>query len=111
MRKTILTPLLLLFVIGLSACTGLATPVTIVVTATPEATSAANPPTQPAGPTTAATSSGAIGPSAPAGCTVVSPQPTAGPTEQSLFPPVQPTDWVRGPETASVTIMDYSDFQ
>jgi hypothetical protein len=44
-------------------------------------------------------------------CTVISPQPTLGPTEQSLFPPVRESDWVSGPDTAGVTIIEYSDFQ
>ncbi len=44
-------------------------------------------------------------------CTVVSQQPTPGPTVQSLFPPVGEQDWVRGAENAFVTIMEYSDFQ
>jgi hypothetical protein len=48
---------------------------------------------------------------AEANCTVVSQQPTPGPTEQSLFPPVSKTDWVRGPEDAKVTIIEYGDFQ
>jgi protein-disulfide isomerase len=56
---------------------------------------------------TAATS----GPVAAAACTVVSPQPTPGPTEQSLFPPVSADDWILGPDTAAVTIIEYSDFQ
>lgn len=46
-----------------------------------------------------------------AGCTVVSLLPTPGPTEQSLFPDVSENDWSRGPLTASVTIIEYSDFQ
>ncbi len=46
-----------------------------------------------------------------AGCTVVSLLPTPGPTEQSLFPDVTEKDWSRGPLTASVTIIEYSDFQ
>jgi hypothetical protein len=46
-----------------------------------------------------------------AACTVVSPQPTPGPTEESLFPPVSPEEWTRGPDTAAVTIVEYSDFQ
>lgn len=44
-------------------------------------------------------------------CTVSSPQPTPGPTEQTLFPPVNETDWALGPETASLTILEYGDFQ
>ena len=44
-------------------------------------------------------------------CTVVSLMPTAGPTEVSLFPPASAEDWVRGPEDAAVTFLEYSDFQ
>jgi len=44
-------------------------------------------------------------------CTVISQEPTPGPTAESLFPPVTENDWVRGPDTASVTILEYSDFQ
>jgi hypothetical protein len=48
---------------------------------------------------------------APPGCTVVSPQPTPGPTETSLFPPISDKDWVIGVPTATVSIVEYSDFQ
>lgn len=44
----------------------------------------------------------------PVGCTVISPRPTPGPTQQS---PVGESDWVKGPETAAVTLIEYSDFQ
>ncbi len=44
-------------------------------------------------------------------CTVNSPAPTPGPTERSIFPPVTEADWVIGPETAAVTVIEYSDFQ
>jgi hypothetical protein len=44
-------------------------------------------------------------------CTVVSREPTPGPTEQSLTPPVSETDWVHGPDDAKVTIIEYGDFQ
>ena len=47
----------------------------------------------------------------PAGCNVVSPQPTPGPTQQSIFPPVSASDWTKGPEDAYMTITEYSDFQ
>jgi hypothetical protein len=46
-----------------------------------------------------------------ANCTVVSRQPTPGPTEQSLVPPVDAADWAHGPEDAKVTIIEYGDFQ
>lgn len=45
------------------------------------------------------------------GCVVQSPFPTPGPTEQSLFPPVGAKDWVKGPDSATVTFTEYSDFQ
>jgi len=44
-----------------------------------------------------------------AGCTVVSFMPTPDPT--SLFPPITSDDWTRGPLTATVKIIEYSDFQ
>ena len=47
----------------------------------------------------------------PPGCTVVSAQPTPGPTQESLFPSVSASDWVRGPADASITIIEYADFQ
>jgi hypothetical protein len=45
------------------------------------------------------------------GCTVESPRPTPGPTEQSVFPFPGPSDWVKGPESAAITVFEYSDFQ
>jgi hypothetical protein len=43
------------------------------------------------------------------------PLPTASPapsaTAVSLFAPVTETDWRRGPETAAVTLLVYSDFE
>lgn len=47
----------------------------------------------------------------PATCSVVSSLPTPGPTEASLFPAVTENDWVKGPETATMTFMIYDDFQ
>lgn len=49
--------------------------------------------------------------SPPPGCTVVSRQPTPGPTEQSLFPPASEEDWVKGPDDAAITIIEYGDYQ
>jgi hypothetical protein len=45
------------------------------------------------------------------GCTVQSVDPTPGPTQESLFAPVTDADWQHGPETARVTLIEYSDFQ
>jgi cyclophilin family peptidyl-prolyl cis-trans isomerase/protein-disulfide isomerase len=44
-------------------------------------------------------------------CTVVSALPTPSPEELSLFPPVGADERIKGPETAAVTIVEYSDFQ
>lgn len=46
-----------------------------------------------------------------AGCTVVSLVPEPNPTEVSLFPPIGDSDWVKGPDSAAVTIVEYGDFQ
>ncbi len=45
------------------------------------------------------------------GCTVSSAKPTTGPTPESVFGGVTAQDWVTGPETATVTLIEYSDFQ
>jgi hypothetical protein len=45
------------------------------------------------------------------GCTVVSRQPTPDPTEQALLPPVGEDDWIKGSENATITLLEYSDFQ
>jgi len=73
-------------------------------------------PTSRPGPTTVLTlpaglgdSGSSLGPDS--GCTVVARRPTPGPTQESIFPPVGSEDWVRGPDTARVTIIEYSDFQ
>mgnify|MGYP001829059125 FL=1 len=48
---------------------------------------------------------------AEANCTVISLQPTPGPTEQSLVPSVTNEDWTQGPADARVTFIEYGDFQ
>lgn len=69
------------------------------------------PPTTAAPAATAAQTAGAAGPAAPPGCTVISPPPTPGATTQSLFPVVGDDDWVKGPDGATLTFIEYSDFQ
>jgi hypothetical protein len=44
-------------------------------------------------------------------CTIVTKKPTPGPTAESIYPPISTTEWVKGPESAKVTIIEYSDFQ
>lgn len=46
-----------------------------------------------------------------AGCTVITKKPTPGPTAESIYPPVGEAEHVRGPASARVTIIEYSDFQ
>ena len=43
-------------------------------------------------------------------CRTVKPT-TPDPTVQALLPPPGEKDWVKGPDDARVTILDYSDFQ
>jgi hypothetical protein len=86
MLKRLFLPVLALLAL-LSACSG-----ELPATATPVPATQIPPTKQP-------------------GCTMISVMPTPGPTEQSLFPPVLDADWVRGSESADVTIIEYSDFQ
>ena len=46
-----------------------------------------------------------------AGCRVVGSQLKPNPTLEALFPAVNEKDWVKGPSDATVTIIDFSDFQ
>ncbi len=87
---------LISLVLVLSACAGNAPQ----MTATPAPTATNKPTVRPAATSTKQP-----------GCTVKSPLPTPGPTEQSLFPPHKDTDQVKGPDNAAVTLIEYSDFQ
>jgi protein-disulfide isomerase len=106
--KRLLPALLISLSLTLAACQAQATSQPVS-----PATDTALPPTRQAAPTQTTAPTGITGASAASspGCTVESPRPTPGPTEQSLFPPVSEQDWVAGPESASVTIIEYSDFQ
>jgi len=96
MRKIIFI-LLVLTSIALAGCLPQAQ-ATPTATSRPAPTVVLNVPTQ-----------GAELPSS--GCTVVSQKPTPGPTAASVFPPVSDTEWIKGPASAKVTIIEYSDFQ
>ncbi len=98
---TILMALILAGCLPQSQATPISTPTS---TTTPKAE--VNPP---ATTTTMIPTQAAVGPVA--GCTVVTEKPTPGPTPVSIFPPVSASDWVKGPATARVTIIEYGDFQ
>jgi hypothetical protein len=100
--------LLVVFALGLSACQGQsqASPTAVAPTVTRQSTAtlAAEAPV-----TTDKIDQSVAG--TPPGCTVISPPPTPGPTEQSVFPPVTENDWMIGPDDAEITLIEYSDFQ
>ncbi len=96
-----------LFSLALTACQG-ATP---LPNQTETATLAATSPATATLPATSTPGGKAPTSSESPGCVVQSPFPTPGPTEQSLFPPVSASDWVKGPASATVTFTEYSDFQ
>ncbi len=45
------------------------------------------------------------------GCTVVTKKPTPGPTAEPVYPPITSADWIKGPDSAKMTLIEYSDFQ
>jgi hypothetical protein len=100
MRK-LLFNMLLLATAGLASCLPL-----VKATPSPTATTTTRP-----APTVALTvpTQAALLPAS--GCTVITLKPTPGPTAESIFPPVTDGDWVKGPASAKVTIIEYSDFQ
>ena len=115
MLKRILILITLLMLL-LSACQSQATPSgTAIATQELESYATQSEATGEASPVPAKTEapvSQATGETAPvANCTVVSISPTSNATETSLFPPPGDTDWVVGPETAAMTLFEYSDFQ
>jgi hypothetical protein len=96
MRKYVI-PILMLVAVGLAGCLSQEQTPTLTV-ARPAPTVVLTVPDE-----------SALSPDS--GCTVITRAPTPGPTEESIFPPVGETDWVKGPATAKVTIIEYSDFQ
>jgi hypothetical protein len=107
MVKTISIVLLLLALV-LSACQSAGTTTTTIeeFQTTPVETDQPAAPVVPSpttGPNAASTDQVVA-----AQCTVVS---SLVASEESLYPPVSDGDWIKGPETAEVTIIEYSDFQ
>jgi hypothetical protein len=94
-------PLLLVLPLVLAACRG-AAEAELTPTPPPADTTVSIP--EVSTPRPSPVVSGAL-----ASCTVVS-QPDNSEIEE-LFPPVSENDWVKGPETARITILEYSDFQ
>jgi hypothetical protein len=45
------------------------------------------------------------------GCTAVTKKPAPGATQETIYPPVTAADHAKGPASAKVTIIEYSDFQ
>lgn len=94
-------------------------------TATPTITAAPLPTAAPATATLAATVSPTttitpaptvvpttvILPSGPATCQVVPVVPTPNPTAAALFPAVSSSDWITGPDSAAITVIEYADYQ
>lgn len=44
-------------------------------------------------------------------CNVVGLLPPPDPTQQALFPLASDEDWIKGADSAQVTVVEYSDFQ
>ena len=101
-----LLPLSLLLSWLVAACQGAAVTQAPVSTSDPAPSQTRNAATQPEteerSPNTLAVN---------AQCSVVSRNPTPGPTQQPIFAPVSEADWVLGSEDADITIIEYSDFQ
>lgn len=107
--RHILFPFLVLALL-LVACRGDKSQPQVESTTVPEPTAVAYA-TAPSGQALAATLPAPADQAPPPGCTIISPRPTPGPTEQSLFPPAGEADWTIGPDSAQITFIEYSDFQ
>lgn len=108
---------ILVVAVLLSACKGANQPTTVAPATSEKPTAATSVPTRIAvslptaadtatvEPTVASTMEIDPGP----GCTLISylPDDPSG----SLYPPVTAKDWVQGPATAQVTVIEYGDFQ
>jgi di/tricarboxylate transporter len=100
----------ILLVLVLAACTPLSTPAGAIIASTATSTGKLVGIT-PKGPSTTAAATS----DSNANCTVVSsifptPNPTQA-TQVSLFKPVSDSDYILGNKEASITFLEYSDFQ
>jgi hypothetical protein len=101
-------PWLLILAVLLAACRGTSDP---VIDETPPPQVEATEPSE-VTPPAANTPAPALPPAAgQAGCTVVPVSSEPDPMIEELFSPISDKDWVKGPESARVTIIEYSDFQ
>lgn len=113
-------PIMILSAILLAACQGSSPTTTedplslteVAATATkPEPTIEPTPVGKEASAQPTAVQADASTDSPPPGCTVVSPITGPEPTAESPFPTVSDEEWVLGPESAAVTLIEYGDFQ
>lgn len=107
-RKTIIVFLLL--AVLLAACQGekQAEPVEVEVVSPTKAPTA--PPTATAKPEPTATTPPTTTAFTGSECTLVSSMPKPSAELESLFSPTE-DDWIKGPDTAAVTIVEYGDYQ
>ena len=104
--------LLILLLLLLAACTGASSDTTEVESALVGDDVSSENPTEPEPTTEAPTAT--VGSSNKSGlemeCTFVGDSPNVPPEYEAIFG-VTESDWVKGSETAAVTILEYSDFQ
>lgn len=109
--KTLIALSMLVLVLGLSACTG--APSDADPTATPEPVTQAAPTAESPAPTETGSGSETSSdlPESDPTCEVDPPLPTPNPTDEMLFAPDPEEDWIKGPDDALITIVEYADFQ
>lgn len=107
MTKRLLIPLTML-VLLLAACSGAEAPTNEASAA--ELSAPLGEPVESSPTATSAPTQKAVSEGLQMECTLVSNQPEA-PAELASILGVKEGDWVSGPETAAVTIVEYSDFQ